>query len=351
MTPSQIVHRLAGGKQMPECGTCESDGICCYVCSGPVARGMPVDKWMSGSFTGQTTVACPGSSIVCESCCFVMSRLSPVPGREPKEGKTLGGNYRNYSHLWEDGAGYSNASKGEKPAILAFLSRNHDGEWFAAIADSGQKHVLPYTPINPPGRRGSVLFDEALIRLPEDLSLVSVLSQLLTDGATKEELERGDYRPATWQRLGRDRLREFEQEHGRTRGAWFCLALWLAQRDEASVAERLEAEKKAAEVKKAEEKSARRKQTKDTNRTTRKPADRKHRGSAGPDASVAQGSTTDELLGADHERAPVVSAPVCGSGRVDHGVPEATSDHVAVQLGLFGDPGPSRPVRRARVSS
>lgn len=350
MTPSQIVHSIAGSKQMPECGSCESDGVSCYVCGGPVARGMPIDKWMSGSFTGQTTVACPGSNAICESCCFVMSRLSPVPGREPKEGKTLGGNYRNYSHLWEDGAGYSNASKGEKPAILAFLSREHAGEWFAAIADSGQKHVLPYTPVNQPGRRGSVLFDEALIRLPEDLSLVSVMSKLLTDGATKEELERGDYRPATWQRLGRDRIRQFETEHGRTRGAWFGLALWLAQRDEASVAERLEAEKKAVEAKKAEEKSARRKQPKETNRATRKPSDRKHRSAPGPDASSVQGSPAHELLGADHERAPVVCAPVSGSGGVDHSESEAPANSGAVQLGLFGDTGPSKPVRRARVS-
>lgn len=335
---------------MPECGACETEEVSCYVCGGTVTRGMPVSDWMSNSFTGQTTVACPGSVTVCEACCFVMSRLSPVPGREPKEGKALGGNYRNYSHLWEEGIGYSNASKGEKPTILTFLSREHTGEWFAAIADSGQKHVLPYTPVNPPGKRGVVLFDEAFIRLPEDLSLVSVLSQLLTDGATKEELERGDYRPATWLRLGRDRIRRFEQEHGQSRGAWFSLALWLAQRDESAVAERLEAEKKATEAKKAEEKNARRKQTQNTNRATRKSPNRKHCGSEGPNATSMQRAASDELLGANHERAPVISAPVCGGGGVDHSVSKTTADSCAFQLGLFGDSEPSVPVRRKRVS-
>ena len=38
------------------------------------------------------------------------------------------------------GLGYVNASKGEKPALRAFLSRHHEAAWFAAIAASGQKH-------------------------------------------------------------------------------------------------------------------------------------------------------------------------------------------------------------------
>lgn len=55
---------------------------------------------------------------------------------------------RLYSHLWHDGA-YSYANKGDKPSILEFLRAPKTGPWFACIADSGQKHLLPYTPINP----------------------------------------------------------------------------------------------------------------------------------------------------------------------------------------------------------
>lgn len=359
MTPPQIVHLVTGSAKMQECS--EATGIC-YVCGGDVRRGVSVERWIPNSFTGQTTVACPGSKVVCESCCFVMSRISQVPGRPAKEGKSFGGNYRNYSHLWEpewkapafgdDGRqidGYANASKGQKNIIRAFLEREHASEWFAAIADSGQKHVLPYAQINPPGRSGIVLFDEQRVTVPKTTELVNILCQMLTDGATKEELERGDYRPQTWQRLGRDRIREFEADHGATRGGWFSLALWLSQRDESAVEERIAVEKAAAEEKKAKEKNVGRK-AKDTNRATRKPADREHRGRKGPDASIVQRPTANELLGTDLERSPVVRAPIGGSGGMDHVSPEASANNDPVQLGLFGDQEPRKPMRRARIS-
>ena len=102
---------------------------------------------------------------------FICSRTSPVPGRPAKEGKKFGGNFRNYTHLWDE-RGYANASKGEKPVIREFLARNHAGPWFAAIADSGQKHVLPFARLNGPGRPGIVLLDELVVRVLPDAYLV-----------------------------------------------------------------------------------------------------------------------------------------------------------------------------------
>lgn len=208
-----------------------------------MTRGEPVDSWNGASFTGQNRVRSPQSTHVCEACVFVTSRLSPVPGRPPKDGKSLGGNFRNYSHLWEDGLGYANASKGEKPRIREFLARDHAGQWFAAIADSGQKHVIPWAPMNGPGRGGTVLFDEERITMPDSMALVDEMTSLLTAGATKEEMGSGDYSARAWQLCG-DSLRTFEDHHGHERGGgWFGLALWLAQRDEETVQRRIAAEK------------------------------------------------------------------------------------------------------------
>lgn len=221
-------------------------GALCWMCGGAAGRGTERAGWAGASFTGQNKVRVPSSPWVCEPCVWVCSRVSPVPGRPAKPGKTLGGNFRNYSHLYERTAGggveYVNASKGEKPAILAFLRRRHAGEWFAAIADSGQKHVLPWTPINPAGaRRGRVLFEEALVRLPGDdggWSLVDEIAALLTAGASKEEVARGDYGAGAWGRC-EAAIRSFERAWSWQRGsAWFDLALWLGQRDEVAVAER-----------------------------------------------------------------------------------------------------------------
>lgn len=228
---------------------CEPATGLCWLCAGPIERGQRVDDWTGASFTGQNRVRCAEAEWVCEPCVHFCSRISPVPGRPPAEGKTYGGNWRNYSHLYDAGV-YQNASKGEKPTILAFLRAEHTGPWFAAIADSGQKHVLPWTPVNPPGtRRGVVLFDETLVTLPiyaaAGWTIVQRMEELLTAGATKEEIATARYSARAW-RLCSELVRTFEESWGAGRGgAWFGLALWLAQRDEDQVAVRMAAEKEA----------------------------------------------------------------------------------------------------------
>lgn len=240
MTPSAIVHAACGA---PRVDSCVEHAGRCWLCAGEVTRGESVDSWNGASFTGQNRVRSPQSSHVCEACVFVCSRLSPVPGRPAKEGKRFGGNFRNYSSLWEEGIGYANASKGEKTRIREFLAREHRGPWFAALADSGQKHVIPWAPMNGPGRGGAVLFDEQLVQVPESIALIDTMTALLTAGATKEEIGSGDYSARAWQMCGA-LLRAFEETHGPHRGgAWFTLALWLAQRDEETVQARMAAEK------------------------------------------------------------------------------------------------------------
>lgn len=227
----------------------------CWLCAGEMTRGEPVSSWSGSSFTGQNRVRLPAASHVCEACVFVCSRLSPVPGREAKEGRKLGGNFRNYTSIWDE-RGYVTASKGEKPAIREFFARVHAAPWFAAIADSGQKHVIPWAPMNGAGRAGRVLMDEQIVNVPEDQRLVAEIAQLLTAGATKDEIASGDYGPRAWQLCG-DALPGFEATHARERhGGWFSLALWLAQRDEETVQSRLAAEKETRNARRANKKTA-----------------------------------------------------------------------------------------------
>lgn len=254
LTPPQITWEAHGSSVVDGCEDATGN---CYVCCGRVTRGMPVRDWMGSNFTDQNRARNPTATHVCEACVYVHSRTSPVLGRPPKDGKKFGGNFRNYCHMWEDGIGYSNASKGEKPAVLAFIQRKHAGSWFCAVADSGQKHVLPFAPLNGPGAVGVVQFEETRVMVPFDTSLPTTISSLLTAGATKEEVERGDYRPATWQRCG-DAVRLFERDHAAGRGSsWFALSLWLAQRNEEAVQERQAAEKVAAKAKKEKATSGR----------------------------------------------------------------------------------------------
>jgi len=237
------------------------DAFCCYLCGGSASTGDPVGEWMGANFTDQNRDRNPAGGFVCSACCFVSSRITEVKGRPAKDGKKFGGCFRNYSHCVE-GAEYFNASKGEKPLIRAFLERKHACEWGAAIADSGQLHVIPFTRMNFGNgtTAGVVLFDKQDIAIPDDVSLISSTCDLLTAGATKDEILSGDYRIATIERCG-ETVRKYEREAQPERGGnWFDLVVWLAQRDEEQVATRLEIEKAA------------KKEKDDANKRTKKPA-------------------------------------------------------------------------------
>lgn len=237
----------------------------CAICGGVSSRGIGIGDFISKSLTDQNTFRCPDAPFVCEACAYVRGRFSPVPGRPAKDGKESGGRFANFSHFMDE-ARYENASKGEKPKILQWLQGPKQGWWFCVIADSGQKHLLPYARMNPPGSRGVIRFEEQEIPLPSlgELVIVDEMIELLTAGATKEELASGDYTARGWMLCG-DAIRAFEGSHGGKRGgAWFSLAVWLAQRDEERVAVRLEAEAVAKRAKKEESKSGNRRKTKRT---------------------------------------------------------------------------------------
>jgi len=242
-----MLHAVLGSPGVAGCVGLVQPSVC-WVCGDQTVRALRRADWMGATYTGQNKVRAPSSPWICEPCVYLHSRSAPVPGRPPAVGKTFGGNFRNYSHFCEEtpsGVVYENASKGEKPKILAFLRRPKRGVWFGAVADSGQKHVIPWTPLNGPGARGRVLFDEQVVELPDadGWRLVDDMAALLTAGATKEEIATNAYGPGAWWRC-RDALVAVENAWGsRRHGAWFGLALWLAQRDEAAVAERQKSER------------------------------------------------------------------------------------------------------------
>lgn len=248
MTPVRILHQIAGSPAVEGCE--EHFEERCYMCAHPSTRGALVRRWMGSSFTDQMRCAAPSSEHICEACVWACSWVQP-PGHEPPPPGKLGVNLRLFSHLYSGGE-YAYANKANKPAIRAFLRTPKKAPWFAAIADGGQKHVLPFAPLNlADGYGGRVLFEEAIVELPRSAEGWDVLSdtvELLTAGATKDEIERGQYRPETWLRC-RDLIERFEAAHRHERGgAFFSLVIWLAQRDEEAVAARLKQEKAAKEA-------------------------------------------------------------------------------------------------------
>ena len=370
MTPTQKLLELACSPEVD--GLVDASGYC-YFCGGECKRGVPVEDWFKSSFTDQNRARCPSASHVCQACSHITLWTAP-PGRPPgkcpsctgtgkitkiqKKGKSKnakvgdpcescegsgvsckGYNWRLFSHLYEENwqqsgqqaPGYVNCTKGDKPLIRAFLDRAHSGKWFAAIADSGQKHILPLTRWNFGSNTsaGIVMFDEAEVQIPGDVSLIAITCDLLTAGATKDEILSGDYRLATIERCG-DSVRVFERIARDERGGnWFDLAVWLAQRDEAAVEQRLEnekaAKKEATSAKQRTKNPARNAGDRnDTVNTKRVPARSKGQASAG-------------LLDPPREQDAGGGAPVQVSQSLGDPIPGGNAANQRRQLGLWGN--------------
>ena len=255
---AMIAHRLCGSPRVDGC--VEHDGVCWH-CGASMSRGARVADWMGQNFTGQDRVlgGAPHTH-VCEPCIFVMSRKSEVPGHGAREGQACGPNWRNFS-TFADARGLVIVSKGDKPAMRAWLRAPKVGAWFAAIGESGQKHVIPYAPVNPSGAaRGRVQFEEDVVALPgaDGWLALDEAAALLTSGATKDSILSGTYTPGEYGRCAAA-IRAFEGAHARLRGSpWFRLLVWLAQRDEGAVAERMEHEKAARAAKEVKRGKSRR---------------------------------------------------------------------------------------------
>lgn len=364
LSAPQLLHMFLGMPPVTECLLLPPDAGC-WCCGGRgYPRGQDATKWTANSMTDQNQCRDPGADYVCEACVYVRSRSSPVPGRLPGpcsackgvkpesckkcEGSgrnSAGGNFRNYTHMFDRDAPtpYISASKGEKPTILAWLRGKRLGPWFAAIADSGQKQVLPYAPVNAPGSRGKVLFDDTSVVLPDKHGwrLVDDMISFLTVGATKEEIARGEYNASTWTRC-RAAIELFERNWSSHRGgSFFTLAIWLAQRDETLAHARIEAEKETARAKEKAN-ATRRKQKGKTQDLDCGGTDR-----VSAAVPCERGITTEPL---GH---PAKQEPVSSSSERDHGpVGVAPSQGPATssprQGSLFGDSGPDDVRSRTR---
>jgi len=301
---SQLLHRKCMGGKLVDVAR-DVAPFHCWVCGAKAERGQERWKWAGTNYTGQSKARCPPSDYVCESCIVVMA------GRPPDT-------ERMYSHFVE-GASWLRVNKGQKPAMREFLRRPKSEPWFAAIADSGQKHIVPWCPVNAPGVRGFAIFEEALVELPDEdgWRLVDDISDMLTGGATKEEILSGAWGARAYSLLG-ERIEEFEAQWGHQRGgSWFDLAVWLAQRDEAKVAERMAAEKVAAAEKKARGKVGR----VGTVKGRKRAAPNDDGGAlARPAERVPQdaGLQCSEALGSDRGQAASGSTVVIGAGAVVH---------------------------------
>jgi hypothetical protein len=364
ISASQLLYEHLGKPAVEGVAGHDSEG--CWMCGGESSIGIQYVDWNGSNFVGQNKIRNLRGKFVCDACVYFCQRNAEVPGRLPGKcsvcngtlkvltpGKrkmnkgdpctkcdgtgmnSQGGNFRCYSHLFDSGE-YVNASKGEKSAIRQFLSSSHRGPWFAAIADSGKKHVIMWAPINSKGQRGRVMFEELEVVIPKkhEFLLIDHMTDLLSAGATKESLGTGQYNPGEWMRC-ESLIRTFEARWAYSRNSpWWTLALWLAQRDEETTAHRLEEEKASKEKRAKGNGTTRRKnsgQTKDTN----------SRGAARGASSVSAitGSKHAQELGSADDSDEACDADCTKPAAVVHDSPAKPADKHCTkpkQLSLLG---------------
>ncbi|MEM4234810.1 MAG: hypothetical protein QXU75_06650 [Candidatus Methanomethylicaceae archaeon] len=190
---------------------------------------MAFNEWVKPTFTDFDKLL-PGE-VVCDDCLFYFDESSEELAR--RVGKEKPQRMRNYSHFVVDGQWYP-LSKADKEVMKRFLLEGNFPE-LAAIAESGQKHIVFRAMRNPIGQEsGWVQFEEQRVFV-ERAELRYVLDRVeeLYEMFSKDEIAGGQYNAYRIQRFGIDRWHALEGEIKRWRGKpLFYLALFLAQRSE-----------------------------------------------------------------------------------------------------------------------
>lgn len=324
--PAYVLHRLSGSpEQSGAAGLATPER--CRVCGALTSRGAPYDRWQGSNFTDQNKLRFIAGTVVCEPCIWAHA-WNPPPDQPPPAPGKKGLNLRLFSHLFDDD-GYRSLNKADKPAIRDWLCAPKSPPWWCAIADTGQKHVVPWTPVNLHPRLGVIRFEESDVTIDCDAlrSHIDTVIALLTAGATKAEIEAGRYRPTTWQRCAAI-IRGHEERYAAERGGDLArLVVWLAQRDEDAVAERMEKEKEAKHGRGKKRQGDRSDGGPDPRPTRRVSRERGQRAEAlGPARGEGDARGADEFT----DERVVLDAPAAA----EPGQPE--------QLGLFSDGGPLR---------
>lgn len=249
MTPASRLHSMAGSPQMPGC---DDHPASCVVCASTQPRTTRYESWQGSAFTNQDKLRGHGlSDRVCEPCVWAHSWVAP-PDKPPNPPGTKGLNLRLFSHFWSERGGYVSLNKANKAAMRTWLRARTNGErWWACIADTGQKHIIPW--VREQRRaRGVIRFEERDVVMG-DWALVDAMTAALTAGVTKAEIESHGFTPRAWE-LARPEVETLIRLAVDAYGSgWWALSIWLAQRDEDAVATRLAAAKetKAAKAEKA----------------------------------------------------------------------------------------------------
>jgi len=201
----------------------------CRFCGSESDKATSFQKWVKPTFTDRDKLL-DGDS-VCDDCLFWFDErseeLAELVGKDKPQ------RMRNYSHFVTGGE-WIPLSKGNKQRMQDILLSETFPE-LAAIAESGQKHIVFRAQRNPPGATcGWVQFEEqALFIEPQELKSLLDLVEALYTHFSKGEIKTGNYKSYRIMQFSVEKWQELESKIKSHRGGLlFKLVLFLAQRSE-----------------------------------------------------------------------------------------------------------------------
>lgn len=203
------------------------NGVCRFC--GQQKEGDDFQRWAKPTFTDHDKLL-PGD-IVCNDCLFWFEESNAELAT--KMGKDKPQRMRNYSHFIVNGE-WIPLSKGDKSTMTKLLLSTSFPE-LAAIAESGQKHIVFRATRNPQGgKAGWVQFEEQSLWLePDELCQALDAIEPALSIFSKGEIESGNYLPHRIMAYGLGTWRELEVIIKPLRGGlFFSLVMFLAQKRE-----------------------------------------------------------------------------------------------------------------------
>lgn len=154
-----MVWELAGKPERASLAVQDKPGVCA-MCGRHVDQSFATKDAIGGNFTDQYLLARPDSDRICYACVWVCSGKPPdtvrmwtvlarpdllLPASHPKA--PFG---TSHLHL---------TARNDMRAVVQTLADPPDGPWLVSVAESGQKHHVPYARINHGGGRWTVRMD------------------------------------------------------------------------------------------------------------------------------------------------------------------------------------------------
>lgn len=130
----------------------------CAICGHEATETADADKALGANFTDRTHITLPSKNRICVACLWCCSGRPPATLRMWSIATTP---HPSHPKAWlKDTPGVCLTNRANPAPIRDTLINPPTGKWLVTVAYSGQKHVIPYSPINAGARKWTIRVED-----------------------------------------------------------------------------------------------------------------------------------------------------------------------------------------------